>query len=112
MIALVIPAIDGSACSKQSRSGTRTWNRRSRRLFHSIVPSTRMARAIAKRSQRGVSIDMGSAESELLVEHIGDLVLEPVPEAALAPGPGIETLRACEIGREGGAELAGDPGVD
>ena len=64
-----------------------------------------MATIIATSSQRWISIMM---RSELLVEHVGDLVLELVPEGALAPGAGVEPLAALEVGLEGGRELRRD----
>src|SRR5262245_6435102 len=107
--ALVMPAIEGSASSKESRSGTRTWNSRSRRLFHSIVPSRTMPRIMAAKSHRGISI---TRFSNLLA-----LSTSPQPQGVRSMqldqhGPMIGRTRADHAIGAGGPSRIGEDVVD
>src|SRR5215212_2764373 len=109
-IARVMPAMEGSASSKLSMSGTLTVNSRSLRFVHSIRPSTAMASPIAASTHMGISIMRCS--SDLLVDQVRAPIDEPVPGGTLPPLLQGHLPGNLQVALERLPELAGHSGID
>src|SRR5215203_5039215 len=109
-IARVMPAMEGSASSKLSMSGTLTVKLRSRKFVQSIRPSTAMATPIATNTHIGISIMPDS--SELLVDQVRAPIDEPVPGGTLFPLLRGDLHRLLQVALERVPELAGHAGID